>query len=154
MLFERRTSSIKKPAVRCVLSIVSSIYLVLNNLSSQYTAQIAQGLSYLHFKHVIHRDIKPENILIGLDGKLKLADFGWSVHTPSNRCVQFLPIDQATRCSSDPTNTHSQSSNSLRNDGLPSPRTSPKQTLFHRCRSMGSRGSRFRASYWNFSFCT
>ena len=40
---------------------------------------------------VIHRDIKPENLLIG--GKpghtdwdvLKIADFGWSVHAPSNR---------------------------------------------------------------------
>ncbi|WWD18591.1 hypothetical protein CI109_103044 [Kwoniella shandongensis] len=53
--------------------------------SSRYIAQMADALSYLHKKHVIHRDIKPENLLIGLKGELKIADFGWSVHAPSNR---------------------------------------------------------------------
>ena len=37
----------------------------------------AQALSYCHSKHVIHRDIKPENLLLGLEGDLKIADFGW-----------------------------------------------------------------------------
>jgi len=46
---------------------------------------MADALSYLHSKHVIHRDIKPENILLGLNGDLKIGDFGWSVHAPSNR---------------------------------------------------------------------
>ncbi|WVQ83026.1 hypothetical protein IAT38_005164 [Cryptococcus sp. DSM 104549] len=53
--------------------------------SSRYIAQMADALSYLHKKHIIHRDIKPENLLIGLHGELKIADFGWSVHAPSNR---------------------------------------------------------------------
>ncbi|GAA5853893.1 hypothetical protein JCM9279_005759 [Rhodotorula babjevae] len=53
--------------------------------ASRYIAQMADALAYLHAKHVIHRDIKPENILIGVNGDLKLADFGWSVHAPGNR---------------------------------------------------------------------
>jgi serine/threonine protein kinase len=53
--------------------------------SARYIDQMADGLAYLHAKHVIHRDIKPENILLGVNGELKIADFGWSVHAPSLR---------------------------------------------------------------------
>lgn len=53
---------------------------------------MADALAYLHAKHVIHRDIKPENILIGVNGELKIGDFGWSVHAPSNRCVLALRL--------------------------------------------------------------
>lgn len=31
------------------------------------------------------RDLKPENILIGVDGTLRLSDFGWSVHTAAGK---------------------------------------------------------------------
>lgn len=48
---------------------------------------MTDALSYLHKKHVIHRDIKPENLLLGVDGELKIGDFGWSVHAPGNRSV-------------------------------------------------------------------
>ncbi|KFY09061.1 hypothetical protein V492_05657 [Pseudogymnoascus sp. VKM F-4246] len=53
--------------------------------AATYIAQMASALKFLHKKHVIHRDIKPENILVGIHGELKIADFGWSVHAPSNR---------------------------------------------------------------------
>ncbi|GLB36692.1 putative protein kinase superfamily protein [Lyophyllum shimeji] len=53
--------------------------------SSRYIYQMADALKYLHSKHVMHRDIKPENLLLGLNGELKIADFGWSVHAPGNR---------------------------------------------------------------------
>lgn len=46
---------------------------------------MTDALIYLHSKHVIHRDIKPENLLIGVNGELKIGDFGWSVHAPGNR---------------------------------------------------------------------
>lgn len=53
--------------------------------SAAYIYQVCDALKYCHSKKVIHRDIKPENILIGANGMLKIADFGWSVHAPSSR---------------------------------------------------------------------
>ncbi|PVI07766.1 kinase-like protein [Periconia macrospinosa] len=48
-----------------------------------YISQMAQALRYLHSKNIMHRDIKPENILLGLHNEIKLADFGYSVHSSS-----------------------------------------------------------------------
>ncbi|CAG5979284.1 unnamed protein product [Menidia menidia] len=53
--------------------------------SATYIMELADALNYCHTKKVIHRDIKPENLLLGANGELKIADFGWSVHTPSSR---------------------------------------------------------------------
>ena len=68
------------------------LYKLLNKLkrfdekrASTYIYSLAQALKYCHSKHVIHRDIKPENLLLGLNGELKIADFGWSVHAPNSR---------------------------------------------------------------------
>lgn len=41
-----------------------------------YAAEIVLALEYLHNNMIIYRDLKPENILLGIDGHIKLADFG------------------------------------------------------------------------------
>nr|XP_019572483.1 PREDICTED: aurora kinase C isoform X4 [Rhinolophus sinicus] len=60
-----------------------------HTLDEQRTAtimeELADALTYCHENKVIHRDIKPENLLLGFRGEVKIADFGWSVHTPSLR---------------------------------------------------------------------
>jgi len=57
--------------------------------SAKYISSLADALDYCHKKHVIHRDIKPENLLLGHQGNVKIADFGWSVHAPSSRRNTF-----------------------------------------------------------------
>ncbi|KAI0902406.1 kinase-like protein [Annulohypoxylon nitens] len=75
--------------------------------ASQYIAQMASALRYLHRKHVIHRDIKPENILMGIHGEIKISDFGWSVHAPNSRrqtmcgTLDYLPPEMLRPGSSD-----------------------------------------------------
>lgn len=53
-------------------------------ISAGYIKSLADALLYLHKRNVIHRDIKPENLLLGNDNMLKIADFGWSVHSPQS----------------------------------------------------------------------
>ncbi|EGR28171.1 protein kinase domain protein [Ichthyophthirius multifiliis] len=52
--------------------------------AANYIKQMAQALVYLHSKNIIHRDIKPENLLNSF-GTIKIADFGWSIHSQSNK---------------------------------------------------------------------
>ena len=49
-----------------------------------YTKQLLNGLSYLHYHGVIHRDLKSANVLITSAGVVKLTDFGSSRRFEAN----------------------------------------------------------------------
>ena len=40
--------------------------------------EILSGLEFLHDKGILHRDLKPSNVLVDIEGRMKLADFGIS----------------------------------------------------------------------------
>jgi serine/threonine-protein kinase len=37
---------------------------------------LAEALDHMHDRGVVHRDLKPENVMLTLDGKVKVTDFG------------------------------------------------------------------------------
>ena len=43
-----------------------------------YVIELVMALDFLHKNNMIYRDLKPENILIGIDGHIKITDFGLS----------------------------------------------------------------------------
>ena len=53
------------------------------SMVSLYIKQMLNAFKYLHAKRIMHRDIKPENLLVEAN-VLKVTDFGWACHSPSN----------------------------------------------------------------------
>jgi len=57
-----------------------------------------QGLAFIHSKHRIHRDIKSDNILLGNNGEVKIADFGYAAQltkkaTKETKCCRNSLLD-------------------------------------------------------------
>ncbi|KAM7275951.1 hypothetical protein ACFE04_017817 [Oxalis oulophora] len=61
--------------------------------AATYIASLTEALAYCHEKDVIHRDIKPENLLLDHEGRLKIADFGWSVQSRNKRNTMCGTLD-------------------------------------------------------------
>lgn len=61
--------------------------LMFNELKESQIAYICEmslkALAFLHNDHRIHRDIKSDNFLLGMDGQVKLADFGFAAQLTS-----------------------------------------------------------------------
>ena len=43
-----------------------------------YAANILEGLSYMHRRHIIYRDLKPANVMLDADGYTVIVDFGFA----------------------------------------------------------------------------
>ncbi|XP_028412461.1 serine/threonine-protein kinase/endoribonuclease IRE1-like [Dendronephthya gigantea] len=58
--------------------------------------EILSGLEFLHDKGILHRDLKPSNVLVDIEGRMKLADFG----------ISRVLEDDETTVETDPKGTH------------------------------------------------
>ncbi len=45
-----------------------------------YAMQIVDAVAHAHARHVVHRDLKAANVMVGVNGTVKVLDFGLAIH--------------------------------------------------------------------------
>ncbi|KAJ3230912.1 hypothetical protein HDU81_004145 [Chytriomyces hyalinus] len=54
----------------------------------KFFAQLAAGVSYMHFMGIVHRDLKLENLLLGPDNNILISDFGFANTSSEHMATQ------------------------------------------------------------------
>ncbi|MAB81944.1 MAG: hypothetical protein CMJ24_00725, partial [Phycisphaerae bacterium] len=61
-----------------------------DQLAKRLIFQVAQGIKYLHDRHIVHRDIKLENLLLDENSVVKIIDFGFSTIVPPGKRLKIF----------------------------------------------------------------
>jgi len=81
-------------AAGCLTEVLNQFSAV--RLTERHIATICletlRGLNYMHGLNCIHRDIKSDNVLLGANGEVKLADFGYAAQLTKGKGVRTTVV--------------------------------------------------------------
>lgn len=61
------------------------------NYMATVLQHVLRGINYLHSKGILHRDIKSDNILLDMNGRVKITDFGFCATDENRNTVLGTP---------------------------------------------------------------